>query len=161
MSVSICGVEVDKFTGAKLFVSGSCDTTAKLFDIREKNHALCSYEGHKADVNSTHFLGEQQAFLTGSDDGTVNLWDLRSQSCIAKYSQEENSSCIVDVTASGTGRFILASLDDKICVAWDTLTGEKVQTLVGHEKRISSLSVSPNGSALCTASWDRTLRIWS
>src|SRR3954447_11694094 len=37
---------------------------------------------------------------------------------------------------------------------WDTLRGEKVGSLVGHENRVSCLGVSNDGISLCTGSWD-------
>lgn len=32
-------------------------------------------------------------------------------------------------------------------------------TLYGHENRISCLKSSPDGTAICTASWDCTIRV--
>lgn len=37
---------------------------------------------------------------------------------------------------------------------WDTLRGEKVGSLSGHENRVSCLGVSDDGISLCTGSWD-------
>ena len=37
---------------------------------------------------------------------------------------------------------------------WDTLRGEKVGSLNGHENRVSCLGVSNDGISLCTGSWD-------
>lgn len=42
---------------------------------------------------------------------------------------------------------------------WDTLKGERVGVLTGHENRVSCLGVSSDGMALCTGSWDSTLRV--
>ena len=42
---------------------------------------------------------------------------------------------------------------------WDTLKGSRVATLYGHENRVSSLKVSPDGTALGTGSWDCTIRV--
>ena len=44
---------------------------------------------------------------------------------------------------------------------WDTLKGERVGVLTGHENRVSCLGVSSDGMALCTGSWDSTLRVRS
>ncbi len=33
--------------------------------------------------------------------------------------------------------------------------------MIGHENRVSSLKVSPDGTAIGTASWDTTIRIWA
>ena len=37
---------------------------------------------------------------------------------------------------------------------WDTLRGDKVGSLNGHENRVSCLGVSNDGISLCTGSWD-------
>jgi WD40 repeat protein len=42
---------------------------------------------------------------------------------------------------------------------WDTLKGERVGVLTGHENRVSCLGVSVDGMALCTGSWDSTLKV--
>ena len=42
---------------------------------------------------------------------------------------------------------------------WDTLKGERVGVLTGHENRVSCLGVSADGMALCTGSWDSTLKV--
>lgn len=42
---------------------------------------------------------------------------------------------------------------------WDTLKGERAGVLTGHENRVSCLGVSMDGMALCTGSWDSTLRV--
>lgn len=42
---------------------------------------------------------------------------------------------------------------------WDTLKGERVGVLAGHENRVSCLGVSQDGMALCTGSWDSMLKV--
>ena len=71
---------------------------------------------------------------------------------------------ISSVTFSKSGRVLFAGYDDFNCLGWDILnTSNDTPTyqLSGHENRISCVSMSPNGDALCTASWDNTLKIWA
>ena len=42
---------------------------------------------------------------------------------------------------------------------WDVLKGNRISMLYGHENRVSCLRMSPDGAALCTGSWDYTLRV--
>jgi guanine nucleotide-binding protein G(I)/G(S)/G(T) subunit beta-1 len=42
---------------------------------------------------------------------------------------------------------------------WDTLRGDKVGSLSGHENRVSCLGVSNDGISLCTGSWDSLVSI--
>lgn len=46
-------------------------------------------------------------------------------------------------------------------IVWDTIKATKLQELNDHENRVSSLAVSPDGLALCTGSWDHSLKIWA
>ena len=68
---------------------------------------------------------------------------------------------ITSVGFSVSGRILFAGYDDFNCNVWDTLKGERVGVLAGHENRVSCLGVSQDGMALCTGSWDSTLKVRS
>jgi guanine nucleotide-binding protein G(I)/G(S)/G(T) subunit beta-1 len=68
---------------------------------------------------------------------------------------------ITSVAFSLSGRYLFAGYDDFMVHVWDTLKGEQAFTLQGHTNRVSCLSVAPDGMALCTGSWDSTLKIWA
>ena len=61
---------------------------------------------------------------------------------------------ITSVAFSVSGRLLFAGYDDFECKVWDTLRGERVGSLSGHENRVSCLGVSNDGISLCTGSWD-------
>jgi len=74
----------------------------------------------------------------------------------------DNILCgITSVAFSISGRILFGGYDDWTCNVWDTLKGERVGVLTGHENRVSCLGVSTDGMALCTGSWDSTLRVWA
>ena len=56
---------------------------------------------------------------------------------------------------------ISSGYNDYTVNLWDTLKCERITVLYGHENRVSSLKVSPDGTAIGTASWDTTIRIWA
>ena len=62
---------------------------------------------------------------------------------------------------SGTGKYFFAGYDDYNCNVWSTLSRNQLQTLAGHENRVSCLDVSKDGKALCTGSWDTLLSVCS
>jgi guanine nucleotide-binding protein G(I)/G(S)/G(T) subunit beta-1 len=150
-----------------LFVSGSCDATAKVWDIRRPpKQSVLTYQEHESDINSVHFMAEGTAFATGSDDSHCKLFDLRSQKAVQDFSDRKQNLGSTCVSFSRTGRLLFASFDEGDIVVFDTLTGKviDVREFSGHNKhdeRVSCVSVSPDGQALCSASWDTFLRIWA
>ena len=55
---------------------------------------------------------------------------------------------ITSVAFSVSGRILFAGYDDFNVNVWDTLKGERVGVLTGHENRVSCLGVSSDGMAL-------------
>ena len=58
-----------------------------------------------------------------------------------------------------TGRLLFGGYNDHTVNIWDVLKGNRVTILYAHENRVSCLGVSPDGTALCTGSWDNTLKV--
>lgn len=147
---------------SNIFVSGSCDSLAKVWDIRQpgKKSAL-SFKGHESDINSVQFMNDGTAFATGSDDSSCGLWDLRSSTQINRYASPKVLCGVTSVSFSGSGRLLFASYDEQVVHVWDTLFASNFARLDGHEERVSCVAVSPDGQALCTASWDTTMKIWA
>lgn len=154
MSVSI-------FDSQDIFVSGSCDSTAKLWDHRNKKACIKTFTGHESDINSVAFFPDGFAFGTGSDDSSCRLFDIRAYQQLNKYSNDKILCGITSVSFSRTGRMLFAGYDDYNCYVWDTQLASLANQLVGHENRVSCLGVSEDGKALCTGSWDALLKIWA
>ncbi|TIB32250.1 hypothetical protein E3P86_03184, partial [Wallemia ichthyophaga] len=142
------------------FVSGACDATAKIWDMRS-GKAVQTFTGHESDINAVQFFPNGDAFATGSDDATCRLFDLRADRELNQYSHDNILCGVTSVGFSNSGRILFAGYDDYNCNVWDTLKGERVGVLSGHENRVSCLGVSGDGMALCTGSWDSLLKIWA
>ena len=57
------------------------------------------------------------------------------------------------------GRLLFGGYNDYVVNVWDVLKCSRVSLLYGHENRVSCLAVSPDGTALCTGSWDFNLKV--
>ncbi|CAI0377272.1 unnamed protein product [Linum tenue] len=163
LSVSING------TSSRMFVSGSCDGTARLWDTRVASRAVRTFYGHNGDVNAVKFFPDGNRFGTGSDDGTCRLFDIRTGHQLQVYEQQQNGENenphVTSIAFSISGRLLFAGYSNGACYVWDTLLAEVVLNLgalqTSHESRISCLGMSGDGSALCTGSWDSNLKIWA
>lgn len=99
------------------------------------------------------------AFATGSDDTSCRLFDTRADKQMAMYKHESIGCGITSVAFSTSGRYLFGGYDDYKCNVWDTLKGERIHVLEGHDNRVSCLGVSSDGMALCTGSWDSFLKV--
>jgi len=146
-----------------MFVSGSVDTTAKVWDVRS-GKCVQTHIGHESDINSVAFFPDGKAFGTGSDDSTCRLFDMRCYNEVNRFGNDKLVGGITEVDFSRSGRLLFAGYDDNNCYAWDTLGNGSIEAfplLQPHENRVSCLGVNKTGTALCTGSWDTTLKVWA
>lgn len=141
------------------YVTGSVDRTCKLWDVRDSTPKQ-TFFGHEADVNSVSYHPSGFGFATGSEDKTARLFDFRSDQQIGHYEPPNKSSGFTSCALSLSGRYILCGSDDNNVHIWDTMKGSHNGTLSGHENRITSICMAPNGMALATCSWDNHVRVW-
>ncbi len=99
---------------------------------------------------------------TGSDDHSCRLFDLRADQQLALFRKElaEGSAAATSVAFSRSGRVLFAGYENNVCHAWDVLAGHIVGDF-RHDDRVTCVGVSSDGSALCTSSWDLSLKIWA
>lgn len=121
-----------------MFVSGSCDTTVRLWDLRIASRAVRTYHGHEGDINSVKFFPDGQRFGTGSDDGTCRLFDMRTGHQLQVYNREPDRNdnelpIVTSVAFSISGRLLFAGYSNGDCYVWDTLLAEVFILPISHE----------------------------
>ena len=82
------------------FVSGSCDTTLKLWRYTEDAAAehrrvqsapIGTMHGHTDDVNAVAVSDDGVLLVSGSNDGSIRLWSSQSLSCVAVFADPSPS----------------------------------------------------------------------
>jgi len=145
------------------FCSGSCDKAAIVWDTRS-GKATHTFLGHERDVNVVQYFPNNNAIMSGSEDGTCRLWDLRSYNELSQYKLDNaqgQPAYPTSLCLSVSGRFMFTAYSDMPIQVWDVLKGERKGNISASEKRVTSLGLSGDGSALCSASWDALLKIWT
>lgn len=145
------------------FISGSCDLTAKLWDIRVDKCVQNFEKCHAEDINAVSFFPSGEAFATGSDDGNARIFELRCRNEVAVMGvgSDQSPSNVHALGFSKSGRILFAGYDDSKCRGWDVVRpSQPFCTLPNHEMRVSCLSVSSSGDAIATGSWDSSAKIW-
>ena len=71
-----------EITPNKQFLAAGCNPLIRLFEINDASNpnAVLSLEGHTSSVTSLGFQRDVRYLYSGSEDGTVKIFDLRSPS---------------------------------------------------------------------------------
>ncbi|WZN63238.1 U5 small nuclear ribonucleoprotein [Chloropicon roscoffensis] len=146
-------------TDGKYICSASPDKTMRVWDTY-KGVQVKKWDEHQSFVNSCcpARRGNPQLFLSGSDDGTCKMWDLRWKRS-AKTLQDTYQ--VTSVAFSDQADLVFTGGVDNVVKVWDARKDDEVlYTLRGHSGTITGLSLSHDGSFLLSNSMDQTLRIW-
>lgn len=114
-------------------------------------------EGHKAAVNTVHFLPENRA-ATAGDDFTIRLWDLETGE--ATHVLEGHEGKIISLALSPNGAFLASAGWDGWIGVWNVSTGESLGWLKGHEGYVNDVAFSNDNLTVYSASNDGTIRRW-
>lgn len=140
----------------KLLCSGSEEACVKLFDVSSKS-LLRLFKGHTAPVHRAHFVHGKPQIASFSDDKTVKVWDIATETATLTYSNHNDyiragavSSVAPDVVLSG-------SYDNTVSM-YDTRTNKTVFT-VDHGSPVESLLFLPSGGIFLSAGGTE-IKIW-
>lgn len=140
--------------------SGSRDKTVKAWDV-ERGVCTVTLAGHSGWVSSLCCSNLAPIVFTGSSDSTVRMWDCQRDvpQCLQEYLLDDGVSTIA---LAPDGSLCVGSAACPKIEVWDWDPGQPdcVTTLLGHRKPVLDFAFGPGGS-LCSASEDRTVRVWS
>lgn len=125
-------------------------------------------KGHFADVNGVAFSADGQRFATASDDRTAIIWN------VSDWSNQQIVQApgpVIQVAFSPDKRFLLLGLRWELNAdgqeghraatwIWDIEQKKRHKTVYGHEARIQSLALTPDGVTIATSADDAKLCVW-
>ena len=119
-------------------------------------HQIATLEGHTDGVAAVSFSPDGSLLASGSSDGTILLWDMRSRERVATLGHTDG---VVAVSFSPDGSLLASGSSDGTILLWDMRSRERVATL-GHTDGVAAVSFSPDGSLLASGSSDGTILLW-
>ncbi|XP_031380718.1 transducin beta-like protein 3 [Punica granatum] len=156
-------------SGRKLIVSGSKDSSVRLWDC-DRRCCIGVGIGHMGAVAAVAFSKrERKFFVSGSSDRTLKVWSLddtsdgaeepaslKAKAVVAAHDKDINSIAI-----SPNDGLVCSGSQDRTACVWKLPDLVSVVVLRGHKRGIWSVEFSPVDKCVITASGDKTVKIWS
>lgn len=117
-----------------------------------------SLRGHQDWVNCAAISPDGKTAVSGSDDRTMRLWDLRTGENLRVFEGHEES--ISSVAVSPVGGLALSGSRDSTLRVWDLRTGESRGILGRHHGWVSCVAISADGRLALSGGDDRTICLW-
>ena len=134
----------------------------KLWDTKRKRKTK-TLTGHIGQVNDVAISWDGTYLLSASDDKTIKLWRRKNGRLIHTFKGHKDA--VISVALSHDDRYIISASLDKTIKIWDR-KGQKLLKTIHTDKEIATMSISPNGKYIITASTDmdedkpKVITIW-
>lgn len=126
----------------------------RLFDPKVTNDTTAA---HRDLIQSLAFNPDGTLLASGSYR-EVKLWRRPKD---AKAFQISSSNLITAMVVSPDGNWLATTGADGVIKLYELPEGKEAKVLPGHDKPVTALRFSPNSSRLCSASTDKTIRLWN
>lgn len=146
------------------FASCSQDGTVRIWDMRayQEVSKLGNYTSPASSSSMSHNNTTPSAAAAGMGGGGAAGGGVGNAH--RNDYDDSTSEGFTSLAFSRSGRLLFCGHSDGNVVAFDTLSSTSSPSFVlpqAHDSHVSCVGVSPDGSALCTGSWDFHLKIWA
>jgi cytochrome c len=119
--------------------------------------AEAQLRGHGGPVRAVAVSPDGASAISGSFDTSAIRWSMQKNAAdqvLRFHESAVNAVAFIDKERQATG-----GEDGKIAI-WKNGNPAPERTFEGHTAPIVSLTVSPDGNTIASASWDRSIRLW-
>ena len=117
-----------------------------------------SLSGHSDTITSISRIGKYQWIVSGSEDGTIKIWNKGKASLIKTITVGFPIVSVIGLPNSDYLAYIGPKKDIFIV---NYITGELFKMLSGHSEMVRAIAYVEGTKLLVSASDDKTLKIWN
>ncbi|KAG5176558.1 WD40 repeat-containing protein [Tribonema minus] len=139
-----------RITPDKQFLAAAGNPHVRLFEIASQNpNPVVAYDGHTTNVTDVGFQKDGKWMFTGSEDGSIKIWDLRAPGCQRNY----EAKAPVNAVALHPNQAELISGDQQGKIkSWDLTASKCIEIATnGDEHPIQSISAATDASVIVAA----------
>jgi WD40 repeat protein len=115
--------------------------------------------GHSGEVRSVAFNPDGKTLASGSEDGTIKLWDVAIGKNLATLKLKVDEVEVNCVTFSPDGKTLAGGTEERIEL-WDVASRKNTVSLT-HGDAVLAIAFSPGGETLASGSTGGTIKVWN
>jgi len=135
-------------TPNKQYIAAGGHPQIRLFELGPNNpQPIITFNGHKGNVIALGFNKEGRWMYSGSEDGSVKIWDLRNPNPVHDFEHKEPCT---SVTLHPNQKHLLTAHQNGEIRVLDQQTGNVLHSFFPEgETSIQSVSIDPTGKFFC------------
>jgi len=140
-------------SSTKQYLVAGGNPMIRLFELGSNNpQPLATFNGHKNNVVGLGFMAHNRMLYSGSEDGTLKLWDMRSVSVTKEFEKAEDAASSVAILPSE--KFLIATYQHGMVKIVEHGSGNTKDIFLEGEKPLQSVTVDSTGKYCCICNLD-------
>ncbi|MEH2071594.1 MAG: caspase family protein [Nostoc sp.] len=127
--------------------------------VMNKARVSIPLRGHAGNVYSVAISVDGQTIVSGSDDGTVQLWNSQGQTLAEPLRGHQGD--VISVAISADGQTIVSGGSDGTVWLWNSQGQTLAEPLRDHEDYVRSVAISADGQTIVSGGGDGTVWLWN
>lgn len=141
-----------------LLLSGSHDSTVKIWEVNGKRRCIQTWNAHEKGVKDVNFSDDRMKIITCGYDRYTRVFDTETGKCLGSYSKKQTPFCCV-FSPQDSNVFLVGQSDKKV-MQWDMRTEKPVQEYDRHLGAVNTITFIDETKKFVTTSDDKSIRVW-